>query len=111
MHYRCLVCGYGEMPHPPRAYNICPCCGIEYGFDDAFDSHQELRNEWLMHGARWFSNISPYLPPVNWSAWDQLDLAGYPFAVPRPENSIKTDRIPIRNDGTQIFEQAKMMVA
>ena len=73
------------MPRPPRDYNICPCCGVEYGVDDAFESHQQLRDEWLAVGAPWFSNVEPYVPQVNWDAWSQLELADYPYSVPRPE--------------------------
>lgn len=92
MNYRCLVCGYNQMPHPPKDYSICPCCGVEYGLDDAFDSHRKLRNEWLRLGAPWFSKLRPYEAPANWNAWDQLDKAGYDYDVPAPDISIKTDR-------------------
>jgi hypothetical protein len=87
MVYRCKVCGYDQMPHAPRDYSICPCCGVEYGVDDAFESYEELRDEWLAVGAPWFSNVLSYIPPPNWSAWNQLDLAGYSYNVPRPESN------------------------
>jgi hypothetical protein len=86
------------MPYPPSGYNICPCCGVEYGVDDAFDSHEELRDMWLQAGAPWFSSEYPYLRLPNWDAWNQLDLAGYRYNVARPVSSSKTDlfisRIP-----------------
>ena len=82
--FRCLVCGYNQMPHPPKDYNICPCCGTEYGLDDAFDSYELLRDKWLEKGAPWMSQSSPYNQPQQWNAWDQLDLAGYHYSVPRP---------------------------
>lgn len=91
MNYRCLVCGYDQMPHPPRDYSICPCCGVEYGIDDAFDSYLEIRNEWLRRGAPWFSSLKPYVAPMNWRAWEQLDRAGYKYNVEAPISSIKTD--------------------
>lgn len=84
MNYQCPVCGYDQMPDPPRDYNICPCCGVEYGLGDTFDSHRELRNAWLLEGAPWFSRMPPYVAPANWSAWDQLDNAGYVYDVPPP---------------------------
>jgi len=84
MSYRCLICAYDEMPHPPVPYNICPCCGVEYGLDDAFDNHAEVRDAWLLAGGLWFSEVKPFIRPPNWSAWDQLDLAEYPYNVPRP---------------------------
>lgn len=87
MAYRCKVCGYDQMPHAPRDYNICPSCGVEYGVDDAFDSYEEIRDQWLLVGGPWFSDVAPYLRPSNWSAWDQLDLAGYRYNVQRPEST------------------------
>jgi hypothetical protein len=95
MSYLCLVCGYSQMPHPPRDYNICPCCGVEYGLDDVFDSHEELRNQWLRDGARWFSGMGPYIMPPNWDAWEQLDLSGYSYVVPHPPTQRKTDQVVI----------------
>jgi hypothetical protein len=80
---KCKVCGY-DMPYPPVAYNICPCCGIEYGLDDAFDSYQDFRDNWLREGGKWFSRIEPHLQPNGWNAWDQLERAGLSYAVPRP---------------------------
>lgn len=91
MSFRCLVCGYDEMPHPPRDYNICPCCGVEFGLDDAFESHRELRDAWLQEGAPWFSSEHPFVRPVNWDAWDQLELAGLQYDVRRPMSAVKTD--------------------
>ena len=91
MSYRCPVCGYDDMPHEPKDYNICPCCGVEFGLDDAFDTHEELRNLWLAKGAPWFSLHKPYTPPLNWSAWDQLDRAGLRYSVPRPEPAVKVE--------------------
>jgi hypothetical protein len=79
--YRCRVCAYDEMPHPPRDYNICPCCGVEYGLDDTFETYEELRDNWLRSGAPWFSRHKPFVPPVNWNAWEQLDLAGYSYNI------------------------------
>jgi len=35
MNYRCPVCFFDELPYPPRDYHICPCCGTEFGNDDA----------------------------------------------------------------------------
>jgi hypothetical protein len=44
MNYRCKMCGYDQMPFPPNRHNICPCCGIEYGVDDALESYERLRD-------------------------------------------------------------------
>jgi hypothetical protein len=99
MNYRCRVCGYGSMPDPPERHNICPCCGTEYGVDDDEYSYEELRDDWLLRGGHWFSTLEGYLPPPNWSPWDQLDLAGYRYCVPRPENSVATAYIAPSWDG------------
>lgn len=55
--YTCPVCGYKRLDQDPkqRLYNICPCCGTEFGSDDFDRSHAELRNIWIAHGARWWS--------------------------------------------------------
>lgn len=40
MKYICPICGYDKLLEPPYdeynnpSYEICPCCGFEYGFDD-----------------------------------------------------------------------------
>jgi hypothetical protein len=90
MNYKCKVCGYDQMPDPPIRHNICPCCGTEYGLDDDDCSYEELRDAWLRAGAPWFSSLEPYVPALNWNAWDQLDLAGYSYSVPRPESAVST---------------------
>jgi len=81
MSNRCSICAY-SMPHPPVPYNICPCCGVEYGVDDAFDSHEQLREEWLRRGAPWFSDTPAHPKPENWNPWVQFESAGYPFGRP-----------------------------
>jgi len=79
MNERCPICGY-LMNAAARDFNICPCCGTEFGYDDRRRSHVELRNRWISNGARWFSRATA--PPVRWSAWAQLIDAGYVEAVP-----------------------------
>jgi hypothetical protein len=61
------------MPYPPMDYNICPCCGTEFGLDDVEKSHAELRMEWVRSGARWFSD--ELVPPDLWNPFVQLALA------------------------------------
>lgn len=104
MSYRCLVCGYDQMPYPPQDYNICPCCGTEYGVDDVFESHYELRNQWLSMGGHWFSRVRPYIRPPYWNAWDQLDLAGYHYSVHRPVSTVtkESNSVP-RPNGLRVF--------
>jgi hypothetical protein len=79
----CPVCGYPELEVPAydsygcSSQDICPCCGIQFGYDDARTSHEELRRRWLSQGAPWFSAAT--LPPPNWSATRQLADAGLPI--------------------------------
>jgi len=65
----CPVCGYA-MEDIPADYNICPCCGTEFGYNDAGISHAELREEWVKRGALWWSPVDP--PPPGWNAAEQL---------------------------------------
>jgi len=66
----CPVCGFG-MRYPAENYNICPCCGTEFGLDDAYTSRDELRVHWLREGAKWWSPVE--LPPQNWDPFRQLN--------------------------------------
>jgi hypothetical protein len=59
------------MQDPPRDYNICECCGTEFGNDDESVSHEELRARWVAGGARWFFRSAP----VGWNPWAQLFMA------------------------------------
>jgi ribosomal protein L37AE/L43A len=68
--YICPVCGYPDLDAPPKDYMICSCCGNEFGYDDAYFTHKELRFEWLSAGAPWFSRATP--PPEDWSLARQL---------------------------------------
>jgi len=66
--FECPVCLYPELPYPASDYNICPCCGTEFGLDDEFRTFAELRHEWVVQGAKWFL----LEPPVGWNPWSQL---------------------------------------
>lgn len=72
MNFRCPVCFFTAMPYPPEDYNICPCCGTEFGNDDAEYSLEQLRNRWIANGAHWFYEQ----PPARWNPWDQLIKGG-----------------------------------
>ncbi|PRX99885.1 hypothetical protein [Allonocardiopsis opalescens] len=73
----CRVCGYGPgetnwhpAARPPSGFRICPCCGVESGFEDAtVEGVRGYRREWLRRGARWFK---PRLRPPGWSLDAQL---------------------------------------
>ena len=77
----CHICGYLDLEEAPwgddgksPSYNICDCCGVEFGYED----YQETtlltyRNEWIQKGANWFN---PALKPDNWSLKQQLNNIG-----------------------------------
>lgn len=69
--FLCPVCFFDQMPDPPQNYNICPCCGTEFEFDDEVKTHAQLRQEWIAGGAKWFFRQ----PPPFWSAAAQLAQA------------------------------------
>jgi hypothetical protein len=79
----CLACGYGGLDGPlwdgPSASDeICPCCGLHYGYDDASAGRGDATSEfyvgwrarWILDGKPWFS--SSRKPPAGWSADKQL---------------------------------------
>lgn len=79
-NYGCPVCGYRGLEEAPRdergeaSFEICPCCGTEFGYDDATRSYSELRDGWVARGAPWFSAAQQ--PPAGWEAAKQLREAG-----------------------------------
>ena len=75
--YTCPVCYYVRMQDPPRDYNICECCGTEFGNDDDGRTHEELRSDWIANGTPWFFRSAP----VGWNPWSQL-LGAYVGALP-----------------------------
>jgi hypothetical protein len=77
MNFICPVCGYDEMDAPPRNYEICSCCGTEFGNDDQLQTHDQLREQWIRRGALWFFRE----PPANWDPWRQLILGGFSHIV------------------------------
>jgi hypothetical protein len=97
--YTCPVCGYAALEWEPYyggqvpSFNMCPCCGTEFGFDDEpaasgiqvpFEDDREenreefrraafsvLRRRWIEGGMRWFYPQVP--PPPGWNPTDQLE--------------------------------------
>jgi len=78
MNFQCPVCTYPAMPYPPSNYHICPCCGTEFGNDDALRTHDELRRAWIGSGAHWFFGN----PPPMWNPWQQLEDAKLAYEIP-----------------------------
>jgi hypothetical protein len=68
--YLCPVCAF-FMDDPPDDYNICPCCGTEFGNHDVNTSIENLRITWLRRGANWWSPVDA--APVNWDPYEQLN--------------------------------------
>lgn len=75
--YICPVCGYDKLSEPPYdkfgdpSYEICPCCGFEFGYDDlnlGFD-YKTYRGIWIGNGAKWFSEEEK---PNEWDLERQL---------------------------------------
>ena len=66
---RCLVCGYDGLDEPAYddagapSFEICPCCGVEFGYEDASRSHKSLRDEWIAKGMLWWADDKP---PPDW---------------------------------------------
>ena len=75
---RCPVCMFPNLPYAAADYHICPCCGTEFGNDDADQTHAALRETWLAQGALWFFGN----PPANWNPIQQLLNAGVNYAAP-----------------------------
>lgn len=72
----CRVCGLRQTT-PPWGHNglipsfeICPCCGTEFGYDDATRTAVlRRRNIWRDTGYAW---TNPHEKPAGWKISDQL---------------------------------------
>lgn len=83
--FPCPICG-NELGADPwkdnyPTYDICACCGIEFGYEDSRPTpeerksrHAELRQDWMDRGMPWWSTITP--APIGWDAREQLDRIG-----------------------------------
>ena len=75
----CPVCGYVDLDFSPYdnhgspSFEICPCCGVEFGYDDFSISHESLREKWVCNGFKWFSKHNK--PPQGWNPIKQLEEA------------------------------------
>lgn len=72
----CPVCGFSGLKNEPYegtvpSYEICPCCGFEFGFDDYSEgwTHEQYRDKWIQSGMIWFD---PKLKPTDWNSEQQL---------------------------------------
>jgi hypothetical protein len=77
----CPVCRYPGVEaydqYACSTFEICPCCGNEFGYDDATRSHAQLRLEWIAAGMPWWSTATK--PPAGWDARHQLGNGDYPI--------------------------------
>jgi len=72
----CRVCGF-DLLSPPwgndgrtPSWEICPCCGTEFGYDDCtIASIRKKRTEWLSSGQKWFNESKKQ---KEWSLGNQL---------------------------------------
>jgi hypothetical protein len=75
--YRCRVCGL-KLEDPPWGldgetplYEYCPCCGVEFGYQDASAlGARTFREKWLASGAEW---SEPKEKPPDWDLVKQLE--------------------------------------
>lgn len=76
-HYICPVCGFNDLEESPfdqqgtPSYEICSCCGFEFGFDGANNQivFTDFRHRWIKNGTQWFI---PKLKPKGWDFKSQL---------------------------------------
>lgn len=76
--WHCRVCGllsedvdkpWGGDGKTP-SFNICDCCGCEFGYEDCLLSAiRKYREEWIAKGAPWFQKKAR---PENWDLQEQL---------------------------------------
>ena len=66
----CPVCGF-DLNEPPYkdgypSYDICVCCGFEYGFDDQSEGHtfESYRANWIDTRFQFFDKK---FQPANWN--------------------------------------------
>jgi hypothetical protein len=67
--YLCPVCGF-LLDYPPKDFNICPSCGVEFGADTVEYSIQELQDAWTERGMTWTSTVIKR--PANYNPAAQL---------------------------------------
>lgn len=85
----CPVCGlfldFDPWIEGHSSQEICPCCGVQFGYFDAADSPEEviqrwcdLREKWIQGGMKWgwsFKHNKAFdfhETPANWNPIEQL---------------------------------------
>jgi len=70
----CPICGFDKLKEAPfskegaPSYEICACCGFEFGFDE-IECRDVYLKKWIEHGSKWFV---PELKPRDWNLEEQL---------------------------------------
>jgi len=81
----CPACGYDKLDEAPWSADgspsdeICPSCGIHFGYDDAAGgdldaravAYKMWRDEWRSRGCAWFSTVTG--SPPGWDPARQLE--------------------------------------
>ena len=110
MPYLCPVCGYPELPAPPRDYEICTSCGTEFEYHDARRSHSELRRMWIVQNAQWQSRV--ITTPEGWNPYVQMTNAGLPWEFPGVKISVSMQsNATIEQNETMRFNLHRLRVA
>lgn len=76
--YMCPVCGFNALAEPAfdehnmPSYEVCPCCGFEFGFDSQNDpaEFKRYRDTWMDSGAIWFISTRK---PKGWNKQKQFN--------------------------------------
>ena len=69
----CPVCGFAGLMEEPHdsygctSFEICPCCGFEFGYDDEDGgwSYEEWRKAWIAAGFPWMYHDND--KPATWN--------------------------------------------
>lgn len=83
--YACPICGYRGFAENPldETFDICPCCGIEFGYPDGGLSLKHKRRFYTQARAMWVQTGMPWgwghfgkpvwpTPPQGWNPRTQL---------------------------------------
>ena len=84
---QCPVCGFADLAEPPwseagASDEICPSCGIQFGYDDAAGGDAAGRTEFYrLWRSRWVSDGMPWrsrgqATPDGWDPVAQLRSIG-----------------------------------
>lgn len=92
--FTCPVCGYNRLIKAPWTLEdggsgeICPCCGIQFGYTDSaggsviarHELYKDWRREWIANGMPWDKGRS--VPPPGWNPVEQLKNIGVDLGAP-----------------------------